>query len=277
MAPGEQLRQIRDKLELSVRDVESLSRDIAASEGDSEFSISHAYLSQVENGDTRLTSFHKVFSLASIYGMSVTELLLVMGVDSQKVVLYHDQMPIPKTHLTDYRTLEESGTIELPKDFGSDWNPNETRLLSRIVKTWGIVPVALLLRRLDARRYLYGYIGLKDYTLSPLIKPGTFVQIDPEIKKIKSTKKVKGVRSQTDRSEYDRPIYFLDLGTEYACGWCKLYGDKLILVPHPHSPCEIRSFAYPEEANILGQVIGVAMRIVSPRDETIPENSKSSE
>ena len=276
MAPVEQLRQIRDKLELSVRDVESLSREIAASEEDSEFSISHAYLSQVENGDTRLTSFHKVFSLASIYGMSVTELLLVMGVDSQKVVLYHDQMPIPKTHLTDYRTLEESGPIEFPRGFDTTWNQNETRLLSRIVKTWGIVPVALL-RRLGARPYLYAYIGLKDYTLYPLIKPGTFLQIDPEIKKIKRVKKVKEVRSQTDRSEYDRPIYFLDLGTEYACGWCKLDGDKLILVPHPHSPCEIRSFAYPEEANILGQVIGVAMRIVSPRDETIPENSKSSE
>ena len=278
MAPGEQLRQIREKRGLSAREVESRSKEIAASEGNPEFSISHSYLSQIESGveSASLTSIHKLFSLASIYGMSVTGLHLVIGVDSQKVAIYHDQMPVPRTHLTDYRSLEESGTIEVPKDFGSDWNPNETRLLSWIVKTWGIVPVALL-GRLGARRYLYGYIGLKDYTLYPLIKPGTFVQIDPEIKKIKRAKKVKEVRSQTDRSEYDRPIYFLDLGTEYACGWCKLDGDKLILVPHPHSPCEIRSFAYPEEANILGQVIGVAMRIVSPRDETIPENSKSSE
>src|SRR5260370_40069389 len=101
--------------------------------------------------------------------MSVTELLLVMGVDSQKVVLYHDQMPIPKTHLTDYRTLEESGTIELPKGFDTSWNVNETHLLSRIVETWGRVPL-LLLRGLDVRRYLYGYIGLKDYTLYPLLK-----------------------------------------------------------------------------------------------------------
>ncbi len=265
MAPGEQLRQIREK------------RGLSASEGNPEFSISHSYLSQIESGveSASLTSIHKLFSLASIYGMSVTGLHLVIGVDSQKVAIYHDQMPVPGTHLTDYRSLEESETIELPKDFGSDWNPNETRLLSRIVKTWGIVPVALL-RRLGAHPYLYGYIGLKDYTLYPLIKPGTFVQIDPEIKKIKRAKKVKEVRSQTDGSEYDRPIYFLDLGTEYACGWCKLDGDKLILVPHPHSPCEIRSFAYPEEAKILGQIIGVAMRIVSPRDETIPKNSKVS-
>jgi hypothetical protein len=198
--------------------------------------------------------------------MSVRELHLIVGVDSHKVAIYHDQMPVPRTHLTDYWSVEESGTIELPKGFGGDWNPNETRLLSRIVETWGIVPVALL-RRLDVRRYLYGYIGLKDYTLYPLLKPGTFVQIDPDVKK---------VASQTGRNEYDRAIYFLDLRTENACGWCEMLGDKLLLLPHPQSPFKVRSFAYPEEAEVLGQVIGVAMRIVASREEMTAENSESS-
>src|SRR6266513_1875586 len=177
MAPGEQLRQIREKRGLSAREVESRSKEIAASEGNPEFSISHSYLSQIESGveSASLTSIHKLFSLATIYGISVTGLHLAIGVDSQKVAIYHDKRPVPGNHLTGYLSLEEVGTIEVHKDFGSDWNQNETRLLSRIVKTWGIVPVALL-RRLGAHRYLYGYIGLKDYTLYPLIKPGTFVQ-----------------------------------------------------------------------------------------------------
>ena len=204
MAPGAQLRQIRDKLGLSAREVESRSKEIAASEGDSEFSISHSWLTQIENGDAALSSIHKLFSLASIYGMSLPGLLLVIGVDSQKVVLYHDQMPLPKTHLARYEYLEENSTIELPVRFDAGWNLNETHLLSRIVETWGVVPLALL-RRLDVRHRLYGYIGLRDYTLYPLIKPGSFVQIDPEIKNLKP---------HTGRSEFDRPIYFIDLRTD---------------------------------------------------------------
>src|SRR5260370_37377761 len=143
--------------------------------------ISNSWLTQIENGDAALSSIHKLFSLASIYGMSVPELLLVIGVDSQKVVLYHDQMPLPKTHLVRYQSLEESSTIELPVRLDASWNLNETHLLSRIVETWGRVPLALL-RRLDVRHRLYGYIGLKDYTLYPLIKPGSFVHTNPESK-----------------------------------------------------------------------------------------------
>ena len=266
MGPGEQLRQIRDKLGISTREVESRSRRIAESEGNPEFAISHPWLTQIENDDAALTSLHKLFSLASIYGMSVPELLLVIGVDSQKVVIYHDLMPLPKTHLTRYQSLEESSAIELPVRFDASWNLNETHLLSRIVETWGRIPLTLL-SRLDLRHRLYGYIGLKDYTLYPLIKPGSFVQINPEIKKLKS---------HIGRTEFDRPIYFIDLRSEYACGWCEMLGDKLLVVPHPLSPSKIRAFALPGEAEIVGQVTGVAMQIAISQDPTIAETSESS-
>ena len=266
MGPGEQLRQIRDKVGISTREVESRSRQIAESEGNPEFAISHPWLTQIENDDAALTSLHKLFSLASIYGMSVPELLLVIGVDSQKVVIYHDLMPLPKTHLTRYQSLEESSAIELPVRFDASWNLNETHLLSRIVETWGRIPLTLL-SHLDLRHRLYGYIGLKDYTLYPQIKPGSFVQIDPEIKKLKS---------HIGRTEFDRPIYFIDLRSEYACGWCEMLGDKLLVVPHPLSPSKIRAFALPAEAEIVGQVTGVAMQIAISQDPMIAETSESS-
>ncbi len=266
MGPGEQLRQIRDKLGISTREVESRSRQIAESEGNPEFSISHPWLTQIENGDAALSSIHKLFSLASIYGMSVPELLLVIGVDSQKVVIYHDQMPVPKTHLTRYQPLEESSAIELPIRFDASWNLNETHLLSRLVEAWGRVPL-LLLRRLDVRHRLYGYVGLKDYTLYPLIKPGSFVQIDPEIKKLKA---------HIDRTEFDRPIYFIDLRSEYACAWCEMLSGKLLVIPHPLSPSKIRAFTYPEEAEIVGQVTAVAMISQDPMIAETSEPSRQS-
>src|SRR5260370_30423304 len=160
-------------------------------------------------------------------------------------------MPLPKTHLTLYQSLEESGAIELPVRFDASWNLNEPHLLSRIVETWGRIPLTLL-SRLDLRHRLYGYIGLKDYTLYPLIKPGSFVQIDPEIKKLKPA---------VGRSEFDRPIYFIDLRSEYACGCCEILCAKLLFVPHPLSPSKIRAFALPAEAEIVGQGHGWAMRV----------------
>jgi len=54
------------------------------------------------------------------------------------------------------------------------------------VDIWGDIPVPLL-RHLDLRRYLYGYIGLEDRTMAPLIPPGSFVQIDAKRTRVKKS------------------------------------------------------------------------------------------
>jgi len=40
----------------------------------------------------------------------------------------------------------------------------------------------------------------------------------------------------------------------------------LLAVPYPNSQCEIRRFPYPREADIVGRVIGVAMRLAESHD-----------
>jgi hypothetical protein len=52
-----------------------------------------------------------------------------------------------------------------------------------MVEAWGQVPLALI-QGLDVRNNMYGYIGLEDYTLYPILRPGSFVQIDPSVRKI---------------------------------------------------------------------------------------------
>jgi hypothetical protein len=99
----------------------------------------------------------------------------------------------------------------------------------------------------------YGYLGLHDYSLFPVILPGSFLQIDPTETKIKT-----GVW----RHELERPIYFIELREEYAWGWCELRDGHLILVPHTTTPQPIRRFSHLDEAEIIGRVTGVAMRIV---------------
>jgi len=107
---------------------------------------------------------------------------------------------------------------------------------------------------------------LRDYSLFPVILPGSFLQIDPTETKIKT-----GVW----RQELERPIYFIELRDGYACGWCELKDGQLILVPHITSPQPIRRFSHLDEAEIIGRVTGVAMRIVggglSPMSELPPK------
>lgn len=87
----------------------------------------------------------------------------------------------------------------------------------------------------------------------PIIRPGSIVQIDQNQRKVVSTKW---------DDEDDRPIFFLELRGEYVCSWCQMENGYLTAVPHSKSKCQVRRFAYPREADIVGRVIGVTMRLV---------------
>src|ERR1700723_2709678 len=99
MDAGERLKRIREQLGLSTRDVAVLSQRIAGQEGNDEFLISSPWLVQIENERGSQPSIHKIFTLASIYGLSCQQVLLWYGVDIRKSAVYHAEMPGEKTHL----------------------------------------------------------------------------------------------------------------------------------------------------------------------------------
>jgi hypothetical protein len=116
-----------------------------------------------------------------------------------------------------------------------------------------------MLQQGDPRHSLYGYIGSEDYTLEPLIRPGSLVQIDA-----RQTKITKGAWL----SEHDRPVYFTELRDNcYACSWCELDGSQLLLIPSPQSQMPIRHVRYPQDAEIVGRVTVVTMRIADSQQD----------
>jgi hypothetical protein len=86
------------------------------------------------------------------------------------------------------------------------------------------------------------------------------VQIDPRVRRI-----LPG-RWQT---EYDRPIYFIELRDGYCCAWCEMDNQHLLLLPHPLSPAKIRRIAYGVEGEIIGQVTGAGISFTEP-DHSLP-------
>jgi RNA polymerase sigma factor (sigma-70 family) len=73
-----------------------------------------------------------------------------------------------------------------------------------------------------------------------------------------------------DQRETLRLYFFEELRDGYVCSWCQVDRGQLIVIPHPHSRQIIRQFDYPSQAEIVGRVTGVAMRIVR---EKLPEQT----
>ena len=263
MSEADRLKELRNRLGITTREVEDYSRRIGEAEGNDEFFISNAWLTQVENRQAT-PSIYKLYSLSVIYRVKFTDLLMLFGIDLEKITKHQSLLPLPKTHLTQLAVYDEEIPVAFPVRFDPGFKVEMTNLLSRMVEIWGEVPIAMV-QHLDFRHCSYGYIGLEDHTLSPLLRPGSFVQIDDRQKK---------VQRAAWRTEFERPIYFVELRDGYACSWCELQGDQLTLLPHPLSQCSVRQFEYPTEAEIVGRVTAVAMRIVNYPGSSAGESAK---
>ena len=256
----EQLKDLRNRLGITIRQVEDYSRKIAEDEANDEFFISNAWLTQIENKQS-IPSVYKLYTLSVIYRIKFTDLLAIFGIDLEKISHYQTRLPLPETYLTQLAVYDEERPVSFPVRFDPGFSVERTNLLARMVEIWGEVPIALI-QHLDLRKSLYGYIGLTDHTLFPILRPGSFVQIDD-----RQTK----VHKPPWRTEFERPIYFVELRNGYACAWCELQGKNLILLPHPLSGSAIRQYSFPNEAEIVGRVTAVAMRLVGPEEESSPD------
>jgi transcriptional regulator with XRE-family HTH domain len=251
---GERLRALRESLGLSTRDVEEKSRQIAQERHNQEYHISHSWVTDIENGKFTPT-IYKLHTFSAIYNRRFTELISYYGVPIGELNRYRASIGVPRTHLLDGGSDLETETVSLPAQLKPEFRLEKTNLLARVVEKWDQIPVGFL-QHLDLRKSVYGYIGLEDYTLYPLIRPGSLVQIDATQRKLSLEKW---------RTEYDRPIYFVELRNGYVCSWCQVDRGQLIVIPHPHSHQDVRRFDFPSQAEIVGRVTGVAMRIVTER------------
>jgi hypothetical protein len=120
-----------------------------------------------------------------------------------------------------------------------------------MIQAWGSVPFSFL-NNLSSQKYTYAFIGTEDFTMYPLLQPGSFIQVDESKRR---------VVNRSWRSEYERPIYFVETREGFVCCWCSLRLNSLVLQPHPLSAVAVRMLKHPQEAEVIGQVVGVAMKI----------------
>src|SRR5215831_6635844 len=114
--PHEQLKDIRFRLGISTRDVAEFSQKIAEAEGNPEFHISNAWLTQVENSDS-VPSIFKLYSLSAIYRIKFTDLLSLFGVHLDHLHEHQLSSPLLNTHLTTLEIADEEKTVSFPVRF----------------------------------------------------------------------------------------------------------------------------------------------------------------
>ena len=250
-SPGRFLKEFRERLGLGVRDVQKSSAMIAAEEGNHEFYVSAARLSQIEN-EASPPSLYKLFSISAIYGVDFADLLKRYGADPDRIHRYREMVKHDATHPVSVESLNTRGDVTLPVRLDPSFRWETTQLLNRMVLQWGRIPTALL-QDISPRNQMFGYVGLEDYTMFPILRPGALLMIDGNRRKV--------VQSGW-RNELERPIYFVEMREGYRCAWCQLENGMLTLIPHPTSGVAVQSYRHPEEAEVAGQVVGTAMRLV---------------
>jgi hypothetical protein len=246
--PGLRLRQTRESLGLTYRHVEQASYEIAAKRGRQEFILHISRLADMENHNV-VPSLHKLYSLATIYHLSALE--ISRWYEAPFLQAFEDgaAFPAPLTHL-----YEASGNSTRTEETSPPPAPdaNSTAPCNEFPSNTSAFPG--IPQNADGR-FRYGYIGLADRRMTPILRPGSIVLVDTSLRRIEDA---------DWSSEYDRPLYFVETRAGYRCGWFQKYKSRLIMQPHTLSRCTPEAWRLPEEAEILGKVVGVISYLNEP-------------
>ena len=259
MIGGYNLRAVREKLGLTMRDIETASEQIARRRNNEEYSIPISRLSDFETKGV-IPSIYRLYSLSVIYRKDFREFLAWYGVDLTAPISDLAISAPPRSHLS--TALANADVVQMPVRMDPAFDPKKTLNFGRMVEQWGMVPLAYL-EQFSKVEYTYGYVGSEDFTMYPILPPGSFIQVDESLNK---------VAEGGWRSEYERPIYFVETRDRYSCCWCTMARDEIILQPHPLSPVQPKVVRH-SQAEVIGQVVGIAMRLGDWR--SLPDVSRS--
>lgn len=241
---GIQLRAARQRLGLTLREVEERSSQLAQQWGNLAYRISASWLDRVER-ENRGLSATKLIVLAFIYNLTMEQMLaLCPGVNESPAQLKLVSSP-NSTLLLAQGPLADHAKLWLPDKLVTDPPPEDTVLLQ---SDQGVLPV----------HYRRGIIGRRDRTMEPMILAGSIVLIDTHKRAI--------AKRKDWTNEFDRPIYFLLTRSSYFCGFCDLdkNGEYLKLVPHALSPQtedeEERRWKYRKQVEVIGTVAAIFTR-----------------
>src|SRR5689334_17375150 len=171
--PGNRLKRVREKLGLTYRDVEQLSHEIAERRGNPDFSIALSRLADIENKGT-VPTIYRLYTLCAIYRLDFDEVLGWYGVPRDQLPAEALQVGLQHTHAVRF---EPPASVPIPAALTGEIDLSQTTLLSHLIRNWGKASFSFL-NGLDLRQFRYGFIGLEDWSMYPILHPGSLIVID---------------------------------------------------------------------------------------------------
>jgi hypothetical protein len=129
------------------------------------------------------SNIYKLYSLSVIYKCGYDEILSFFDIHLSDIDRDQMWLTLPHTHLIGAQSSGIASWADISPDMKLDIQFDKTNLVSRMFGKWGGMPVSLLARA-GQRNSLYGYVGTRDFTLFPFIRPGSFVEIDSAQKRL---------------------------------------------------------------------------------------------
>jgi len=241
---GLAIKNIRRRLGLTIRDVETSARCIARKLRDPRYALAASVISDLEN-HSKIPSVFKIFSLSIIYNISIREILHALNFDVYHEEEYSDCRPaVSRTRLVDF--LDPQRQLEVPFRFDPVFTRDQTSVLNRMIQEWATLPWEFF-KELDFERFVFAYIGEQDNLLYPIFKPGAIVKVD--------TRRTR-VLSGTWRHELERPVYLVTTPDGYRCCWCVVENRDIVLLPHALAQRSAERYRLERDAAVMGQAVG---------------------
>lgn len=255
MNPGLHLRHVRQRLGLTYRDVQRASLALAREHTRPQFTLHISRLADIENSGV-VPSLHKLYTLAVVYQLNPIEIFRWYDVPFDRFLGDAVSSGVPQTNLiASPEFYRDEAEVSLFSDSTTFMDPG--------------APECSRLKRLFPAgnpHHRYGCIGLRDRRMEPILRPGSVVLVDASVRRLQESRW---------SNEYDRPLYFVELHDGYRCGWFQQDRGRLAMQPHPLSRCMPESWKTPDEAEIVGRVVGMVTRLPVPRKALSRESPES--
>src|SRR5205823_3645162 len=178
---GQKLKRARERLNLRYREVEEASIQIANRHKNDEFIIALSRLSDIENKGT-VPSLYRLYSLCTIYRLDMNDVLEWYGINMSALPSDAASLDIEKTHLIGFNS-NGHGDVNIPLSLDPGLDLRRTTFLSRMIQRWGKLPLSLL-NGLEVKNLRYAFIGSEDWSMYPMLQPGSLILIDDNKRKI---------------------------------------------------------------------------------------------
>lgn len=242
---GQMLRSTRRRMNLSLREASTMSRQVVSLLGDHRHLVSPSSLSDYEVLDTPPRHVHKAVTLCAIYGLQFQTFLNMIGIDPDDL----GKEPMPDD-------LVGRAFVEGP----GDAEPSHSGFLAELLAEAGEIPFFL-------RDCIDGISGLAKVALDDCFWVGgdrnpLHPYLVGALTVVVNRRKRKPIHHRS-RPLWEQPLYvILKRDGSYLCACCGVENGTLVVHPYSQRIYRPTQLRYPEEAEVMGQVVTIARRLL---------------